>query len=80
MARILTNNEMAKAFGGYDFMTPDMRAVCKAQDRHTLQAVGKWLRQHGKFILVGGEMISLQVNDDTLAILYQFLKKGEMPK
>ena len=29
--KLLTNKQMAEAFGGYDFRTPDMKQVCKAQ-------------------------------------------------
>ena len=37
MRKYLSNNEMAKAFGGYDFRYPDMLAVCKAQRERTIK-------------------------------------------
>lgn len=37
MRKILTNKEMASAFGGYDFRTSDMRKVCQAQRELTLK-------------------------------------------
>jgi hypothetical protein len=36
--RILTNNQMAEVFGGYDFRTDDMRRVCYAQDAISFKA------------------------------------------
>ena len=29
--KLLANNQMARAFGGYDFQTPDMKEVCRKQ-------------------------------------------------
>ncbi len=39
MRKILTNKEMAEAFGGYDFRTPDMRKVCQVQRELTLKEI-----------------------------------------
>ena len=39
--RLLTNKEMAEAFGGYDFRTDDMRAVCLAQVKAVREEIGK---------------------------------------
>ena len=41
--KYLTNDEMGKAFGGYDFRTQDMKAVCKAQRELTLKEIRCWL-------------------------------------
>jgi len=43
--KYLTNDEMAKAFGGYNFQTNDMKNVCKAQRQQTIQEVKKWIEQ-----------------------------------
>ena len=41
--RLLTNKEMAEAFGGYDFRTDDMRAVCLAQVKAVCEMIEKSL-------------------------------------
>ena len=35
----LTNKEMGEAFGGYDFMTTDMRNVCNSQAKKLVERI-----------------------------------------
>jgi len=39
----LSNEKMARAFGGYDFRTSDMREVCKAEQKNMLKA--GWVKE-----------------------------------
>jgi len=37
LPKTITNKQMAEAYGGYDFMTKDMRAVCRKEQRNMLK-------------------------------------------
>ena len=42
-SRLLNNTEIAKAYGGYDFVLLDMQRVCARQRALTLRAMAEWL-------------------------------------
>ena len=37
LPKTITNKQMAEAYGGYDFMTKDMRAVCRKEQKNMLK-------------------------------------------
>ena len=45
--KLLANNQMARAFGGYDFQTPDMKEVCRKQAELTRRDIKAILRDAG---------------------------------
>lgn len=46
--RLLTNNQMAKSFGGYDFRTADMKKVCQEQANLTARIKDEYYQKRIK--------------------------------
>lgn len=46
MPYLLTNDQIAKAYGGYDFTTKDLKAVCRTQRQNDLA----WFKQQAQNI------------------------------
>ena len=78
---LLTNGEMAQAFGGYDFQTNKMRNVCKAQAASTLKAVGRWLESRLVFPYPLPERSDVPVHFSiTLGDILRLRDEGRMPE
>jgi len=82
MKKLLTNKQMAQAFGGYDYAIRDMREVCKTQRQLTLKEVGEWIEGLGHYSgdRLGEEWGYFCIEPEEFQNFIKALKRGEMPK